>query len=120
MALVPSANVGDINATLNAAQTDLGGPMRVAAWPCRKAINIYTDKSHDPALIVELSESNQVTGARGWGVVNEYLEDHDRTAFGREVATRLWGGTAPPDVTRLAAPPDLFQVNPAAGMRPPL
>lgn len=116
VALVPSANVGDINATINAAQTDLGGPMRVAAWPCRKAINIYTDEPHNPVLIVELNEGNQVTAARGWGVVHEYLEEHDRISFGREVATRLWGGTTPPDAVSLAAPPELFQVNPAAAM----
>ena len=118
-ALVPSANVGDINASMNAAQRNLAGEdMHVASWPCKKAINLYTDAPESPALIVELSASNSVVATRGWGVVHEYLDEHDPLAVGRQAAARVWGSSAPPDVARLAAPPDLFRVNPAAHISP--
>jgi hypothetical protein len=113
VSLVPAANVGDINASMNAAQQHMHGErMKVASWPCKKAINIWDSKPEDPAVIVELSESNAVTAVRGWGVVHDYLENHNAAAFGQRIAARVWGSTTPPDVAQLAAPPELFEVNP--------
>lgn len=119
VSLVPAANVGEINASMNAAQQHMHGQsMKVASWPCKKAINIYDSKPEDPAAIVEFSESNAVTAVRGWGVVHDYLESHDAVAFGQRIAARVWGSTTPPDVAQLAAPPDLFEVNPMPAMGP--
>jgi hypothetical protein len=113
VSLVPAANVGDINASMNAAQKHLHGEqMHVATWPCKKAINIYDDKPEDPLVIVELTGSNAVSGVQGWGVVHDYLESHDAVAFGQRIATRVWGSTTPPDVADLAAPPEMFEANP--------
>jgi hypothetical protein len=119
VALIPSANVGDINASMNAAQQSLHGEqMHVSTWPCKKAINIYGSKPEDPLVIVELTESNAVSSVNGWGVVHDYLEDHDAVAFGQRIATRVWGATTPPDVAQLAAPPQLFEVNPMPSFTP--
>jgi hypothetical protein len=119
VSLVPAANLGDINASMNAAQQHLHGEqMHVATWPAKKAINIYDDKPEHPLAIVELTESNAVSAVRGWGVVHDYLQDHDAAVFGQAIATRVWGSTTPPDVAHLAAPPELFEVNPMPSIGP--
>ena len=119
-ALIPSANVGDINASMNSAQRRLSGAdMHVSQWPCKKAINLYTDEPTDPVAIVEFSTSNAITGTRGFGVVHDYLEEQDSVAFGNQVAVMVWGLRTPPDVASLAAPPDLFEVNPMGSVGGP-
>jgi hypothetical protein len=114
VALVPSANTGDINTSMNTAQLNLKSEnMHIASWPCKKAINLYSDQPEDPAVIVRFNEANALTGVDGWGVVGDYLKNHDQLAFGLRIAGRTWGGAAPPDVAKLSAPPELFEYNPA-------
>ena len=115
VALVPSANVGDINASMNEAQQTLRGEaMHIAAWPCKKAINFYEDDPENPSAVVRFDEGNSVAGVDGWGVVHSRLEDGSWAVLAFQLANRVWGSATPPDVTALSAPPNLFEVNTSA------
>lgn len=113
VAMVPAADVGDVNTTMNKAQDRIhGSDMHISEWPCKKAISLYTDQPEHPMVVVRFSEANAVVGADGWGVVKEYLDGHDPIAFGQRVATWVWGGVLPPDVKELSAPPELYEPSP--------
>jgi hypothetical protein len=51
--MVPAANVGDVNTTMNTAQHRLGGQaVHIAQWPCKKAISLYDDVPEHLTVVV--------------------------------------------------------------------
>ena len=115
VALVPSANIGDINKSMNEAQRH-GFPNQafdVSKFQCKRAINIYKSEPEDPTLMVELSESNTVVDTKGWHGAEDALgsPDYNRQAFGAYIVHKVWGpdGT-PPKAASLGEAPAQFKL----------
>jgi hypothetical protein len=112
--LIPSANIGDINKSMNETQAH-GFPKKVFdvdKFPCKKAVSIYGDEPEWPTVVVELDEKNAVVRTTGTRAAELFGKDGS-AGFGTKVLNKVWGGTTPPSVGKLELPASLYEISDA-------